>query len=334
MRKVLLLFFTLFQVSIFYSQTYIDVIRASSYYSNAVTNYTNGEYQNALHNLQLSEKNLKGNTNRDLEYLKIMSHYQLGNYKKAYNLVTLYFQDDFLLRSKAFKNVTTFEVQKGLNYEEHLTTMFVSIEEKSTNNTPIEKSNNHIQNIINRISARKVSFSEYIKNGILPRTTEEITYCTREFSNNSSKRVYENNILTLIMSKTNQKYTFKYAGSINGKAITKSDYKVEVTFAPIKAKLQDDFYSYGFQQKNVKQLSGKIALTETVYQCNSLNAPKYNSNHFSNYLTQQLKNKSFTKREFNYKIYKVFFTQEESVFLRKDDNLSKLNTALKSKGLL
>lgn len=334
MRKVLLLFFALFQVSIFYSQTYIDVIRASSYYSNAVTNYTNGEYQNALHNLQLSEKNLKGNTNRDLEYLKIMSNYQLGNYKKAYNLVTLYFQDDFLLRSKAFKNVTSYGTLKGINYEEHLTTMFVSIEEKSTNNEPKEKTSNHIENIVRRISTKKVSFDDYIKNGLLPRTTEEIAYCTREYTNDSLKRVYENNFLTLIMSKTRNKYRFNYAGSIDGKAITKSDYKVEVTFAPIKAELQNDFYSYGFQQSNVKQLSGKINLTKTVYQCYSLNAPKFSSTHFSNYLAKQLKNKSFTKREFTKRIYKISFTPEEKAFLQKDNNLSKLNLALKSKGLL
>jgi hypothetical protein len=333
MKKILFLLFTLFLTSNFYSQSYIEVIRSSSYYSNAVVNFTEGDYKSALYNLQLAEKNLKGNTNRDLEYLKIMSNYHLSNYKKAYNLTKVYFEVGLSERKKIFRNVTTYGQANNIDYEEALTVLFVSLEEKSTlKENP--NFDNFIDKIATRIASKKISFTSYTNTALLSKVTEKIDYCLREFSNGSLKRVYENNFLNLKMSPTNNKYSFNYSGAISGKAIDTSNYKVNVTFSPTKAELNSDYYSYGYKQNNVTYLKGKITLKEAAYQCYSLTAPKHKNSYFSNFLIKRLQQKNFTKKGYKTKVYQLLFTEKETAFLKQDNNLTKLHVALKSKGLL
>lgn len=333
MRKVLLFIFTLFLTSNFYSQSYIEVIRASSYYSNAVLNYTNGNYTNALSSLQLAEKNLKGKTNRDLEYLKIMSNYQLNNYKQAYNLVKIYFEEGYSERKKSFRNVISYSKTNNIDYEEELTAIFVSLEEKSKLNEP-SNIDTIIKNIVTKITTKKVSFTSYINTALVTTATEKIDYCLREISNGSLKRVYENNFLNLKMSTTNKKYAFNYSGAISGKAINTSNYKINVTFSPTKAELNSDSYNYGYKLNEVKHLTGEIIFRKTAYKCYSLTAPEHEKSYFSNLLIKKLKNKNFTKRGYKTKIYKISFTEKEKETLKQDDNLSRLHIALRSKGLL
>jgi hypothetical protein len=333
MRKIFLLIFTLLLTSTTYSQTSIEVIRASSYYSNAITDYTNGHYTNALKKLQFAEKNLKGKTNRDLEYLKIMTNYHLKRYKQAYNLTTAYLKGDYFERRKSFSNVTSFSNLNAINYEEELTAIFVDIEEKSNSDEPIDI-DNILEQIVTKVETKKIPFSSYIKTALLPKVTEKIDYCLREVSNGTTKRVYENNFLNLKMAPTNKKYSFDYTGTIRGKAINTSNYKVNITFSPTKAELNNNYYSYGYKQNTVKHLAGEITLNTTAYQCYSLTSPKRESSYFTNLLIKNFKSKSFTKKGYKTKTYKIFFTDKETNFLKQNSNLTKLNSALRSKGLL
>jgi hypothetical protein len=333
MRKIFLLVFTLLQISIAHSQTNIEVIRASSYYSNAVTHYIDGNYASTLKSLHLAEKNLKGKTNRDLEYLKIMSHYHSKNYKQAYQLAKTYFDGGFFERKKAFVNIATYDKIKFINYEEELTVLFVNLEQRSNSNV-LEKTDNLIAQIVSKIENEKITFSNYINTALLPKATEKIDYCLREFSNGSMKRVYENNFLNLKMTPTNNKYVFNYSGAISGRAINTSTYRINVTFAPTKTELNRSSYSYGYMQGKVSYVSGNITLNTTAYQCYSLTAPKRESSYFSNLLVQNFQNKSFTRKGFRTKNYKITFNENEENFLKQGANFTKLSNALRSKGLL
>ena len=333
MRKIFLLIFTLLLTSTTYSQTSIEVIRASSYYSNAITHYTNGNYTNALKKLQFAEKNLKGKTNRDLEYLKIMTNYHLKRYKQAYSLATAYLKGDYFERRKSFTNVTSFSTLNALNYEEELTAIFVDLEEKSKSKEPIA-TDNILEQIVAKIETQKTSFSNYINAALLPKVTEQIDYCLREVSNETTKRVYENNFLNLKMAPTNKKYSFDYRGTIRGKAINTSNYKVNVTFSPTKAELNNNHYSYGYKQNTVKHIAGEITLNTIAYQCYSLIAPERESSYFTKLLIKNFKNKYYTKKGYKTKTYKIFFTDKEANFLKQNSNLTKLNSVLRSKGLL
>lgn len=333
MRKIVLFFFTLIFISTMYSQTSIEVIRASSHYSNAITYYSNGNYSSSLRSLHQAEKNLKGKTNRDLEYLKIMSNYHLREFKQAYNLAKIYFEKGFFERKKSFRNVTSYSKINNIDYEEELTALFVSLEEKS-NLKELTNIGNLIEKIVAKIENKKIPFSSYINTALLPKVTEKIDYCLREFSNGSLKRVYENNFLTLKMMATNKKYSFNYTGSISGKAINTSNYKIKVTFIPTKTELNKNYYSYGYKQNSVKHTMGSIVLNTTAYQCYSLTAPQRKSSYFSNLLIKNFQNKDFTKKGYKTKVYKIMFTEKERALLKQDDHLMKLNLALRSKGLL
>ena len=338
MRKSLLFLFTAFLTTSLFSQSYIKVIRASSHYANAVINYTDGNYKSALVNLEKSEKNLEGKTNRDLEYLKIMSNYHLERYKQAYTLTKTYFENDLSGRKRSFKNVTTYKELHNIDYEEKLTILFVDIEDKSNldKSTLLEKtsSNELIPKIVAKIKNRKTTLSSYMNNLIVANSTEKIDYCLRETSKGVLKRIYENNFLTIKKTPSSKNTSYYFIGTINGTAINTSKYKFEVSFAKTKTDLTSNHYSYGYQQKNVKHIEGNISLTKVVYQCNSLTAPKHKSSDFSNLLINRFKRKSFVKTGHKTKLYKIHFTDLESAFLKKGDNLSKLHIALKNKNLL
>lgn len=333
MKRILLFIFTFFLISNSYSQSNLELIRASSYYSNAVINYSEGNYKNALSNLQLAEENLKGKTNRDLEYLKIMSNYGLKKYKEAYNQVKVYFEEGFSERKKSFRNVTLYSKANNIDYEEELTAIFVSLE-KNSNSKIDTNSENLIDVIVAKIKKNKVSFSNYSNKALLPKVTEKIDYCLREVSNGTLKRVYENNFLNLKMNTTNKKYSFYFTGNISGKAINTSNYKFEVTFTPTKTEVTKNHYSYGYKQNKVKHIEGNVKLKETVYQCYSLTAPKQESSHFSNLLIDKFKSKNFVKKGLKTKVYKIVFTEKEKNFLSQGNNLTVLNNTLRSKGLL
>jgi len=262
-----------------------------------------------------------------------MSNYHLNNYKQAYDLAKTYFEEGFSSRKKSFRNVISYSETNNIDYEEELTAIFVRLEEKSTLKE-VTNTDNLIDKIVSRIIVKKVPFTSYVNTALLSKVTEKIDYCLRETSNGTLKRVYENNFLILKMSLTNKKYSFDYSGTIKGKAINTSNYKISVTFTPTKAKLNTSSYSYGYKQKGATYLKGKITFKETAYKCYSLTAPKHEASYFSNFLIKKFQHKNFTKRGYKTKVYQIFFSEKEKNFLKQGNNLTKLNIALRSKGLL
>lgn len=152
MKKLLLILF-LANSWITYSQTTIDIIRASNYYTKALNNYVNGNYSSALSNLKSSEENLKGKTNRDLEYLKIMANYRLKNYKTSYDLMVSYFNEEYKNKTVYYKNIKPFREKYNINYSEELTKIFVTLEEKYKVVKNNKGGNKIIDNIVSRIKA-------------------------------------------------------------------------------------------------------------------------------------------------------------------------------------
>ncbi len=333
MRKLLLFFCILFLTINSYSQSYLDIIRASSYYSNAVNTFNEGNYQSTLINLQLSEKSLQGKTNRDLEYLKIMANYHLSNFKEAYKLTKEYFEKGFAGRKVSFRNITSYGKTNGIDYEEQLTNMFVTFEEKSNDDQNISLGNT-MQQIIAKIEKSKVSFTNYLSKATLTKVSEKIDYCLRETSNGVLKRIYENNYLNLTKQSASKKHSFYFTGTISGKAIATSKYKFEVSFAKLKPSLTQNEYTYGYKQSNVRYINGKVTLTKKAYQCYSLTAPERQSSYFSKQLISKFRDKNFTQKDYNEKTYTVIFSPQEVHFLKQGDNLNKLNRELKAKNLL
>lgn len=144
------------------AQTTIDIVRASNYYSKAVNSYKSGSYSSALQNLKNAETNLKGKTNKDLEYLKIVTYYKLKDFKKAYSLVITYFEKGYKDRIQYFKNIETFREKYNIKYDESLTEIFVELENKYG----VVSSTSHgdvIQDIVQRIKQNKKDISEFIR---------------------------------------------------------------------------------------------------------------------------------------------------------------------------
>lgn len=333
MKKLVPFFIALFFFFKSYSQTYIEIIRASSYYSNAVTSYSEENYENALSNLLLAEKSLKGKTNRDLEYLKIMSNYHLNKYKEAFKLTSLYFENGYTDRKQSFRNVISYGKMNGINYEEELTSLFVFLEEKSTTHGNTNDSN-LINAIVNKIKKNKISLSNFLDRAIVEKVTQKIDYCLREVSNGTLKRIYENNFLTVTKEKSTKKSSYYFTGTLSGKAVNTSKYKFEVSFATVKSVLTSNQYSYGYTQHLVKHLTGSITLNKPAYQCYSLTAPQYKNSYFSSEMIKSFQKSNFIKKGFSQKKYRILFSPEEVDFLRKGNNLTLLNTTLRSKGLL
>lgn len=137
--------------NLLYAQSSLDIVRASNHYTNAVQAYENRNYNSALSYLRQSEENLRGNTNRDLEFLKIMSNYRLQQYPAAYELVQRYFEVGFRDRTTSYRNIDTYREKHRVSYEEILTEIFVDLENRFgvVTNLTIEEVG---QSIISRIN--------------------------------------------------------------------------------------------------------------------------------------------------------------------------------------
>lgn len=116
-------------ISDLYAQSPLDIIRASSLYSKALSEYEAGDYSSAYDFLLDSKKSLKGKTNKDLEFLLILTLDKSGNYSSAYKNLQLYFDNPPWKDNEAkFKNVALYKDPDGKSYEELLTEKIVEIE--------------------------------------------------------------------------------------------------------------------------------------------------------------------------------------------------------------
>lgn len=146
--KTRFLFVFLFLSTYSFSQSMIDVIRASNYYSKAMEAYDAEKYSDALAYLKDAEINLKGKTNGDLEFLKIMVRYKLKDYEAAYTSLIQFFNGDYKKNRSFFKNIQPYSNKHSIEYDEYLTKQFIDIENQY----------NLIKGINKNISAEKLLY--------------------------------------------------------------------------------------------------------------------------------------------------------------------------------
>lgn len=275
------------------AQTTLDVIRASNYYSKAINSYRGGNHKLTLNHLKNAETNLKGKTNKDLEYLKIMSNYKLGNYKTAFNLVKVYFEKGYNERTQYFKNIETYRRRYNNSYEEDLTSIFVELESKYNvvTNTSVD---GVIKNIINKI---------------------------RNNRNNPSSLIISNTMSSVRIAGK----TFK-----RGRVIKAYDYRIEYSwwksqynqcFFTAKFKENIRVTRDGYSSKIVYQ-GNKAGSSSCFYRNDS------DANYFKSYVRRNLK---VTRGSFNSNF--VAFDSEAKVIFERPENLNKLKQALRNASL-
>ena len=108
--------------------TAIDIVRASNAYANAKVYFLNQQNQQAWDQLIVARENLKGKTNKDLEFMEIMTLYQLKRYSPAYDSILQYFESPpWREQRQAFRNVDTL-YDDDVDYEAELTLAFTNLE--------------------------------------------------------------------------------------------------------------------------------------------------------------------------------------------------------------
>jgi len=113
-----------------FSQSKLDVVRASNYYASSLTKYKSLQFNSAYSDLLLAEENLRGKSNYDLEFLRIMCLYKLEKYQEALTWVEKYFNEPPKGETfKGFENVESYYNSDKISYGEELTALFVELEE-------------------------------------------------------------------------------------------------------------------------------------------------------------------------------------------------------------
>lgn len=273
------------------AQTTLDVIRASNYYSKAIQSYRSGNHILTLNHLKNAETNLKGKTNKDLEYLKIMSNYKLGNYKTAFNLVKVYFEKGYNERTQYFKNVETYRRRYNNSYDEDLTSIFVELESKYNvvTNTSVDSV---IKNIITKIRNNRGNPS----NSIISKTMSSVRIAGK-YLKRDSKVLKENGYYRLYYSWGTNMYNSCsfYAKFKENIQVTRDGYSSKIIFTGNKV---DD--------------SGCFYRNES------------NQNYFESYVRRNLR---VTRGSFNSNF--VAFNSEAKVIFERPENLNKLKQALR-----
>jgi len=325
MKKILLFLFLL-SLNNSFSQTTLDIIRASNYYSKAVSSYTKGSYNSALENLKNSEENLKGKTNKDLEYLKIMSNYKIKNYKVAFDLLVKYFDEDNKQNIVHYKNIEPYRKKYNVDYSEELTKIFVELENKYNIVKNDEEGDKVIQNIMSRIKSKfsapynsfekliyeKLAFQKtddyYMEVGKHEYRTPEITISKKEY-----KKLYNDNYEVFYKISN-------VVGLGNWSDYRNSYYHLKLIF---ERKFSLSKYSYSFNFYESKRV------------VNFNNFPAYES---ESGLISRFKNLDLFKSE-NFGLKKsqevrINFTSEETTVLEQNGILKKLRDRLKKEGML
>lgn len=331
------LFFTLIitfiSISNIYSQTTIDIVRASNYYSKAVGQYQSGSYSSTLNSLKEAETNLKGKTNKDLEYLKIMTYYKLKNYEKAYSLVKTYFETGYSQRTQYFKNVETLREKNNTSYDEDLTSIFIDLENKYgvVSNTSIDEV---ITSIVKRIKEKKRSRENIIINS----TYEEVKISSRYYEPIDS---YNNLRTGTVVKRYGEKRnTYWFTRSISSNIIkyNNSSYSWYKKFM-----FDEDFYvnsSYYEYDYNISNTSTYISKSDIKlkYPKNWYNHSWGRSSHseMKESIYSGLKSKSHNDdflKDNDYGKFTISFTETEKLVLQQQGNLDKLKKALKEASL-
>jgi hypothetical protein len=335
MKKITLL--TLFILTSFslFSQTSIDIVRASNYYSKACNYYSSGSYSSTLENLKLAEDNLKGKTNKDLEYLKIMTNYRLKNFREAYSLVQIYFEEGYNNRSQAFRNVDSFRKIHNIDYEEELTTIFVNLEEKFNlveNVNPDE----FIKNLVSRIKKERINFNDYIRKAAQDDYHNSFSYYLRKSTYNAYGRTRNGTAyasLDMVKSQIADNFVV-FSGIFSGKEVSSTRFRMKVTYSSTKPYLDQKSYSYGYKYDKTEYITGNISFTKTAYTGQFVDSSELTSSQATSRFVKNLIDDDFTKSGYRKKTYDIRFTENEKIILKQDNNFQKLQTALKQEGLL
>ena len=278
------------------AQTTLDVIRASNYYSKAINAYRGGNHKVTLNHLKNAETNLKGKTNKDLEYLKIMSNYKLGNYKTAFNLVKVYFEKGYNERTQYFKNVETYRRRYNNSYDEDLTSIFVELESKYNvvTNTSVD---GVIKNIINKIRNNRGNPASVI----ISKTQSSVRIAGKYLKR--SKKVSK---------KINGYYILEYSwfNTMYDECSFTASFKENIQVTRV-----------GYSSK-MKYLGNKVGSSSCFYRNDS------DRNYYKSYVRGNLK---VTRGSFNSNF--IAFDSEAKVIFERTENLNKLKQALRNASL-
>ncbi len=318
------------------SQSTLDIVRASNYYSKAITAYRGSSYNSALSHLKNAETNLKGKTNKDLEYLKIMTYYKLKNYPKAYGLVQIYFEKGYPKeKTQYFKNIESYRKRYNTDYDKDLTNIFIELEDKYgvVTNTSID---DVISSIIKRIKAKKQSLANFIDNNT--KSSAKIfvyDYRSKKFRQGYGGYDY---------GKRKSKYIY-----LNKKSVNKSDnyayYRtsssnmnsvcsVRVYFNENNSVNKSSYkYSFTYSRNYVKESS----CIEFPYQSQIWNGSSYEDVGGFSSIPRNTAKIKMKKNKYYYNRTKTFyveFSDTESLILEQADNMGKLKSALSKNSLL
>lgn len=320
--------FLVMMVTALSAQSKLDVIRASNYYSKAKSAYRSGSYRLALSHLANAEKNLKGKTNKDLEYLKIMANYRIKNYKQAYTLLTEFFETGYKSRWKSFENVKSYRKEYNVDYEDALTNIFVELEKKYGIVTDSGAQTQTLASLVKRVAQQLPSYSKLVRECYGPDANRKVkTYktqrynrVTRKYKRSSQKSVKYVLNVNLKASKLSVQanysqhadvtYDIRKSTSITTSGITRSIYLTNKKFDFSKGRLithssnvsnrQDRVYWDGDE---VLSRSDQMRVLKNVY--------------------NRLKILRKTSAEF-----RIRFTENEQLILQQGNNLQKFKDAL------
>ncbi len=319
-----------------YTQTSLDIVRASNHYTKAISAYKSSSYKTALIHLKNAETNLKGKTNKDLEYLKIMTFYKLKNYKKAYGLIQVYFEKGYPKnRIQYFKNIESYRKKYNISYDKMLTNIFIELEDKYgiVTNTSIEEV---ISAIIKRISAKKKNLSDIIKYN----TYEEVKISSRKYTPVDTYNNKRRSTWTKKYGTHKNTYWFNRRISTDNKIkfiCNNNSWYKKFVFSK-KTYLNTRYYEYDYIIKNsstyISYNQIKLKRTKNWYN-NSSGRSSYNEMKKMVYddLKSKYNNKKFLKNS-DYGKFKISFTETEKLILQQQGNMEKLKVALRKKLLL
>lgn len=305
--KLRLLILFLFISTFGFSQSMIDVIRASNYYSKAIDAYDNAQYKEAMDFIKESEINLKGKTNHDLVFLKIMTQYYLKDYEGSYNLLLQYFNGDFKRNRTFFKNVKPYRIKHDINYDQYLTEQFIDIENKYNLLKGIN-SKLSPEAITMRILTEKKDLIPFMRNHT---NTKNISLSFRKVKDDDAEKKFWTETIYFDI----QTRILRNSILLNGKR-GKTNFMVVCNYKE-EANLNKEAFYYTFTYQNCKAARLNLGWKDNV------------GGQFEKGIAD-LDSKKFNikKKEVN----SVKFTEDEKLYLTQDENFEKLKQALKKNG--
>lgn len=301
------LFLLLLISSLSFSQTTIDIIRASNYYSKAIDAYDNAKFDEALSFLKEAEINLKGKTNNDLIFLKIMTKYHLKDYEASYNLLIQYFNGDFKRNRFFFKNIKPYRIKHDINYDQYLTEQFLDIENKYNLLKGIN-SKLSPEAITLRIMTEKKELIPFMRNHS---RTKNISLSFRRLKDGDSEKKFWNETIYFDV----QTQILRNSVVLKGKR-DKTNFMVICNYSEdINVGKEEFYYTFSYQKCVPTKLT--LGWEDNV------------GGQFERGMKELATIKFNTKKK---EVNSVKYTDDERLYLSQNNNLEKLKKELKKQG--